>query len=362
MQSRLRLHLAIRILLVTVFGFACGISTKTVCAQTATPLPKAWNDAVAQLADRFAAAESPDRVRVDVKNLSSVDTATAGAIQAAFESDLKQHSFKFVSGESSGAKSAIAVNFTLSESDSAYVWVVQRLAEASDDPADIDAIVVSVPKENISSRAANDGSLLLEKKLIWKQRGAFLDFAMAAEPSGDSRLLVLEPDRLVTYQMAGADWQVAHTSLISQPGGIVMRDPQGGIDLKTKSVWAVMMRCTGDPNLMGNLDCKISSTAPGFITSLKSISSSIGTRVTGICGTANIGLFTGEGDWTQPDSIQGYLMGGPNQVSPSGNTIAFDGPVMALHEDDESGAARVVVHNLKTGNYEAYIVTATCNH
>jgi hypothetical protein len=49
-------------------------------------------------------------------------------------------------------------------------------------------------------------------------------------------------------------------------------------------------------------------------------------------------------------------------VVPSGNTLEFDGPVMALQADPEGSSARAVVRNLKTGEYEAYIVTATCGN
>jgi hypothetical protein len=36
--------------------------------------------------------------------------------------------------------------------------------------------------------------------------------------------------------------------------------------------------------------------------------------------------------------------------------------VLSVQADPETSTARAVVHNLKTGNYEAYIVTATCSH
>jgi len=37
------------------------------------------------------------------------------------------------------------------------------------------------------------------------------------------------------------------------------------------------------------------------------------------------------------------------------------GPVTALWPAEVSGRARAVVENLQTGNYEAHLVTATCN-
>jgi len=44
----------------------------------------------------------------------------------------------------------------------------------------------------------------------------------------------------------------------------------------------------------------------------------------------------------------------------SGGPIEFDGAIMSMHGDDRE-SVRVIVRNLKTGNYEGYIVTATCS-
>ena len=74
-------------------------------------------------------------------------------------------------------------------------------------------------------------------------------------------------------------------------------------------------------------------------------------------------LSTGTGDWTQPDSIQGYLLSSlTGDAVPSGAAIEMEGPVVALQRVGRQSAARAVVHNLKTGNYEGYIVTATCGN
>jgi hypothetical protein len=67
-------------------------------------------------------------------------------------------------------------------------------------------------------------------------------------------------------------------------------------------------------------------------------------------------------DWTQPDSLQAYLVEDFREGGEaSGSAIEFDGPVLALHGEGQN-TLRAIVRNLKTGNYEGYIVTATCNH
>jgi hypothetical protein len=86
-------------------------------------------------------------------------------------------------------------------------------------------------------------------------------------------------------------------------------------------------------------------------------------RLSDKCGDSSIVLATGTGDWTQPDFIQAYLVTDLlSKPIVSGSPIHFDGPVMAIRGDGKGNATRVVVHNLKTGNDEGYIVTATCSH
>jgi hypothetical protein len=81
------------------------------------------------------------------------------------------------------------------------------------------------------------------------------------------------------------------------------------------------------------------------------------------CDDTSVALVSGNGDWTQPDSLQGYLFSDVAQPDaiPSGGPIEFDGPILSMQADDRE-SARVIVRNLKTENYEGYVVTATCNH
>jgi hypothetical protein len=73
-------------------------------------------------------------------------------------------------------------------------------------------------------------------------------------------------------------------------------------------------------------------------------------------------LATGKGDWTQADFVQAYEMDTSGRAAAvlTGSPVAFAGPVMALWWTGTNGGARAVVHNLKTGNYEAWVVTASC--
>ena len=74
-------------------------------------------------------------------------------------------------------------------------------------------------------------------------------------------------------------------------------------------------------------------------------------------------LVTGNGDWTQPDSIQGIELANP-QAAPvaSSDPMGMDGPVISFWAPPNENDARAIVYNLKTNHYEGYVVTATCTH
>jgi hypothetical protein len=74
-------------------------------------------------------------------------------------------------------------------------------------------------------------------------------------------------------------------------------------------------------------------------------------------------LSTGTGDWTQPDSVQGYLLSSlSGDAVPSGAAIEMEGPVVALNREGRQSAVQALVYNLKTGYYEGYVVTAICGN
>lgn len=71
-------------------------------------------------------------------------------------------------------------------------------------------------------------------------------------------------------------------------------------------------------------------------------------------------LVTGTGDWTQPDRIQLYEIA-DGQAEPVGAPLEFPGPVLTLWQADDGQSARAVSRNLRTGMYEASIITSSCN-
>jgi hypothetical protein len=370
MQSRLRLNLATRVALLSIFlGSPVAASPQSSADQPTAALPKPWNDAVAQLADKIAASVSPSTpVTLDVKNISSLDASYTSAIGLALRNELQRHSLHLTSAVSTAPPSAVQLQLTLSESTDQFVWVVQNLGNTSDAKSN-PVTIVSVSKIDLADGKSDEPFLLLEKRLVWKQPENFLDFALFKNSdSSDPALLVLETNRLALYKMSGSEWKISRTSPIPQASP-ASRDPQGNINVNEGYVSTAGQKCAGDPDLSGTLHCNL------FKPSNPPIHTAIAVMIPGLPGTGTtplseacgankiVFLASGEGDWTKSDFVQGYLERTlPEPVVPSGKPIEFDGPVMALRFDTDPISARAVVHNLKTGNYEAYIVSATCSH
>jgi hypothetical protein len=359
-RTPLAIHVAVFTILIALFS---AVAPRVSHAQAASTLPKSWNDAVAKLGDEVAAAMSPAAVTLSVNNISSLDASHAGAVEAAVREQLQRHSFSFAPANTLAAQSAFRLRLSLSESAAEYVWVMQVFNDSSDG-ASSPVIIVAAPKTDSAHVGADEQSLSLERRFVWKQLDRFLDFALLKNPaSGESELLVLETKRFAVYKVSGVGWQLSRSTPIPQVA-TPSRDPEGWIDLKTGKISLKGLECVGDPDLAGVLQCKAStSVIRSPIVKIPGLLNSVGAGIEEKCRDEIVWLATADSDWTQSDSIRGYLTKGiPLPLIPSGNTLEFDGPVMALYSDQVANSARAVVHNLKTREYEGYIVTATCSN
>ena len=315
-----------------------------------------------QLADKVASSQSPSTpITLEVKTISSLDSSYAGIIKEMFEAKLRSHSFNVMSSASVGAQTASALHLTLAESNDSFVWAVEIPGKSPDLNPTFTSIV-SVPRNALTNGVPDSQYLSLEKRFVWKQPEKFLDFAILTA-SPHENFLVLEPSRAVFYKLSDSHGEVSRSVPIPESASR-SRTPQGQINLKEMFVSVGEMKCLATPDFDGTLNC--ASNVPrrlgGPLLDVPGMPASLGIPLAGACRGESIWFYTGEGDWTQTDLIQGYLMKGlPMPMVPSGGAIQFDGPVIYLHQDADASSARAIVHNLKTGNYEAYIVTATCN-
>jgi len=365
MRPSRELPRAIRVALPTILvGLLASVTPYVSYAQTTSTLPKSWNDAVARLADEVAAAMSPTAVRLVVENISSLDAAHVGGIGAALREKLQHHSFAPPAANSTAAQAALSLQLTLSESATEYVWVME-VSNDSVDAAAIPMMIVSVSKADFTEGTPDKQSLSLEKRYVWKQPREFLDFAILKDAtSGESTLLILETNRLVVYKPSEAGWQLFRSNSIPRTVA-PSRDPFGTINRNEGSILFKSFECVGDPDLTEVLQCKSAKPNHYLTTRVKipGLPNSLGTLTSGVCRGETVSLYTGDGDWTQTDSIQGYLINlDPVSAAAVGDAVQTDGPVTSLQPEHDTSAARAIVRNLKTGEYEAYIVTATCSN
>jgi hypothetical protein len=339
-----------------VAASACGAGAQT----PASALPQAWSDAVKSLADKIAAIVSPTHpVALSVENISSLDTGDADAVRTALAAQLAQHHFR-LARVSSSVDTHLEV--TLSESTDSYVWVTEIRASDSDTP-EPEIAVVSVAKSSGSGDAKSGATLTVQKTLVWQQSARFLDFRVTVGTDGTgSSLEVLEPARVAVYTQQAGKWSLNHDVAIAHRGQWP-RDLRGSFNDATASgqVSATLsgVSCAGSAAQGGSIVCTgtplSGEQSPGVIPGRDTGEAAV---LKATCGDAQVALASGNGDWTQPDTIRGYLVR-KKSATASGAAIDFAGPVLSIATDGD-GEARAIVLNLKTGNYEGYSVSATC--
>src|ERR1700722_5216836 len=319
--------------------------------------PPTWSEGVHALVDRIAATSTAHATLVfELKNISSLSAVDANGIREAIQTELIHRGFRIASTPSAGTE----LRLTLSEGADSYVWVAEWRAKEQPEMA-----ILAVPETSDAGAIGTKNSVRLESKLIWQQPDKLLDFAVLTNPGNPaSTIVTLEPGR-VNWHSPGA-FQKG-----SSPGIDVLRkkpwprDVHGIIDVEGKKILLPEMECQGDIENAAGIKC-VPSKDTSFLDGPsihvpgheESESALLGER----CGRLFIILASGNGDWTQPDTIQGYALANlDGQATAPGSPIEFDGPVLALYREGKQSAARAIVHNLKTGFYEAYIVTATCS-
>ena len=356
MRPSRRLHLPVQATLLAICFIVCP---RAVLAQNSAQLPPQWNDAVSQLADKIAANVSPlHPLSLEAKNMSSLSPTEASQIRGALESKLKNRSFHFVLADPAAATAqrAAKVQFAISEGAQGYVLVAE-IQNSSEPDSEPQIAIVSAPKSPLRVDEPAMDSLSLDKRLIYRQAEKFLDFALLSPeaPANPSLLVILEPERLAYYRQQDASWR------FSQAVPIVrwrVRDLRGRIDNDGTHVYLGDVTCTGKLAQPETLKCI--QTGSGFSSGpvfVAGDTADIGSP----CKTRAGYLESGPGDWTQTDSIQGYESN-DSQFNASGAPIETPGPIMSFGPGFATSTARAVVYNLKTKNYEAYIVTATCSH
>jgi len=345
-----RLSLRCAFILSLLLAFAAASSE----GQAAAPLPSDWTNALGSLADKIAAVtKRGEGLSVEVKNISSLSAADVDGLRQLLVTDLSRRNRRVVAESSADA----ALQVTFSESADGYVWIAQILGG---DKENVVMVSIAAPNHKANTKEA---PLTLHRKSIWEQDTKILDFGILRDSTagGPSMLIVLDTDKLSFYSSEDKDWKLARTVNL-QHGRPAQRDVRGRLDLQANKAELPDGECTGDFQHPETVTCaSITMTAdtetPKQTIAIQGLSIEDYAVLAGTCGDDSLTLASGTGDWTEPDFIQAY--DGRN-LSPASQQIQVPGPVLELRRDDDGKSARVVSRNLKTGVYEASIVSVSC--
>jgi len=314
-------------------------------------------DSAKELARKIAAAlPAQENVSCEIRNISSLQPDEVAEIEKAFKAELQDRGVRL----SESSDGAIRVAITLSENFRDFVWTGE-IHKA--DTSQVVLIAAERPSENHAFSSAMSMTIRSEK--FWKGPEHILDANEVVGIGGKPWIALLLADRLVISEPTGK------LEIMLVPA--VRRDSWGKLEPgqsgNTIAISLVSRECTVDLNTRRLVEClpddlqpdipisrfqmRMDFTPAGPAPPGKGIEVVIGS----VCGGANQFLATGAGDYTQTDSVQAFQMesAGPVPISPE---LSFPGPIIALHT--ELDAARAIVRNLTTGDYEAYRLAISC--
>jgi hypothetical protein len=308
-----------------------------------------WDSAIDSLAAKIAAiAGAHSSVRLIVKNLSSLDAGRVGDFTSALEAQLQQRGLKIENGGAAGE----SIDVTIAENLRQFIFAA---AIQHGDSRDI--ALEAVDRAKAEAKSEVSARVRLQREVIWSQREPLLDFLVIPAASADSahRLFVLEPRRLVVYRATADGWQAAESHPLLDY--LAPRDARGffapprGDSAEPFRVYVPGERC--DVSMSGAITLNCGYDASPVVNMQRDFAA-----IGGACGGKH-GLASGHGDWTEPDTLSVVEGDGPYQKT-GDEEITFPGPILALRTGEAENTARVVWRDLRTGEYEAGIVTASC--
>ena len=307
-----------------------------------------------------------------------------------------------------------SVHITLSKSFSGRIWT----AEYRKDGAHV-AVVVSFAVRTQFNSTTPTVSAQIQAQLVFEDAGPILDFSiLSTRNNRPTAILILRPEIISLYSRDNNQWNLIKSLPIPHLAPLP-RDPRGQVFFDGgEEFWAgapgtlckgkvnatdFSMNCDNsakiwslllphalrldyelvpgrnyfiDRDEKGKITIKYFSLAEAVQTLLdgqvvrwngesksETLALHWGSDVAIIRGCAGdlVTLTTGNGDYSTTDTLQAY--GFTNQKAvPHSQLREMDGPVTMLWTEFKDFSSRAVVHNLKTGHYEAYEITLACDH
>lgn len=352
---------------------------------------------------------------VDVRDLTSeLSPAELNEARAALESELHAYGVRIGAG---GADSSLRVS--LSENPDGRLWVAEFLR---DEKSATVMLLFAKATDAASPQGAN--SVQAQSQLIFEEAEPILDFAILRRHAEDpTEIIIVGSQALALYDQANGHWDMTAKQPIPHTKP-TPRDVRGRIVVMNSriSVFAGDASCGGDVGDFKNVRCNsgngwvndwpiwktdkdyvgistdgrnwfgpsksdqpmvsvsglevggkpvwIATGTDGNLRISNQIHGEAAVTILGwrneiattrsACGTHWQILATGNRDYAEPDTITAFEWRNNAMKAVSGPT-EMSGPVVELWSDADGGPARAVVHNLKTGNYEAYLLKVWCS-
>jgi hypothetical protein len=160
-----------------------------------------WEQPAGELAKQIAALAGPGPARLTIRNDSSLAASEIPGIRRLLERDLR--GFGVITG---GSESATLIRVTLSENLQGGLWVAEVV-----EGTETRLTMLPVSLGSTASSAGSGSSLTLRRTLAITETDPVLD-AQIFSAGNVQRLVVLEPERIVTYTRSAVGTSFVETA------------------------------------------------------------------------------------------------------------------------------------------------------
>jgi hypothetical protein len=325
-----------------------------------SPLMRAQSmaEAGAQLADLISSLlQRRATVSLEFQNLTTLAPAESSSFRAALQQELRKTGV-----ETTTAGQSETLRVTISENVRGLLFVA---AVSSGENRQVAMLPWSALPPGVRKPRVK-----LSIQPMLEQSEPVLDTLLT---DSASELLVLSPTKVASYRMEGGKWTPAGIAGVTWTRPLP-RDPRGRLENASGGfrVFVPGTSCSGtvQPELKvtcapGNdswpLNPRDSSIVVRWVTDRNVLDGSASelSAIENPCGPGWMMLGSAAGNAEDHDQLQAYDMGDGQAVDAS-DLLLLPGPVTALWPSETPGQSTLVVHNLKTGNYEASRLGVAC--
>lgn len=405
---RVTLVRAVSLIVIFVFFFA-----QAFFAQAPAASVEDRNAAARAFERKIAGKLKPGQsVTLSLQNMSSLSPDETALVRKELEMELRAQGLPVkANGRKSGEEGVAEIRVTLAENSQGLLWVAE-IGQGENRAVVMQEVARTAKPES----ATNIPAMLLRSEKILEQGTPILDFKVVDLPAGSATgLLVLELARVALYRLDQSHWQLREAAPLPTfdfpqrdlHGSLgIMRDYSFVIVLPGKDCGGVFsetlrLQCSpwGGPHSViwpappprmhlaassysvariqeNGQEMELDAETDGLARLFKSDDSKRplatfagwGSDLAGVktgCGSGWQILVTRASDYTERDTVQAYEITGTQAMAVS-PALELAGPVMALHAAETTDTAiatdtaLAVVRNLRTGRYEAQVLSISC--